>query len=307
MALMQIENNRVTPTISKVSMLLSALFMGNVGLLVTFFSGYPVYTIVLLRGIFGTFFLTLFMIKTHSFNKTFFKEVFKLHWLLLIVVGIVNPLIIYLYFVNITISGYAIAAFLLYTSGVFVLGFILITKEEEVPRINIVSFALAIVGVALIMEFWTGTDISSGLLFGILSGITLAILVFCKKKMYNKRDKIPQKSGSKGDFDMFLAWWPTLFIIVLFLPLGYADLVRLTPLDLILALVLGLIPTALAFWLYNVGVKNDKGGNIIILAYFEPVMAVINTIIFLQVFSIFTIIGGSLIILANIIVLNYSK
>jgi len=304
---MPLSEKKITPRVSKICMLLSALFMGNVGLLVTFFSGYPIYTIVLLRGVFGTIFLSLFMMKTGSFNKRFFKESFKLHWPLLILTGIINPLIIYFYFVNISISGYAIAAFLLYTSGVFVLALILITKEEEVPRINVVSFILAILGVALIMEFWTGADITSGLFFGILSGITLAILVFLKKKMYNKRDKLQEELDSKGDFDMFLAWWGTLFIIVLFLPLGYADLVRLTSIDIIFALVLGLIPTALAFWLYNVGVKNDKGGNIIILAYFEPVMAVINTIIFLQVFSIFTIIGGSLILIANIIVLRYSK
>jgi drug/metabolite transporter (DMT)-like permease len=56
-----------------------------------------------------------------------------------------------------------------------------------------------------------------------------------------------------------------------------------------------------------VGVKNDKGGNIIIIAYLEPVMATINNIIFQQAISIFVIIGGALILLANIIVLKYSK
>ncbi|MHA1472598.1 MAG: hypothetical protein ACTSQW_05830, partial [Promethearchaeota archaeon] len=68
-----------------------------------------------------------------------------------------------------------------------------------------------------------------------------------------------------------------------------------------------LIPTALAFTLYNVGVKKDKGGNIIILSYFEPVMATINTAIFLQNLSIFTIIGGLFVLLANFITLKYSK
>ena len=66
------------------------------------------------------------------------------------------------------------------------------------------------------MEFWTGADITSGLFFGLLSGVTLAILVFLKKKMYNKRDKLQDQLDSNGDFDMFLAWWGTLFIIVLF-------------------------------------------------------------------------------------------
>ena len=106
---------------------------------------------------------------------------------------------------------------------------------------------------------------------------------------------------------MFLAWWPTLCLALLFLPLGAADLFRLTLLDLLICLLLGFIPTALAFWLYNVGIKNDEGGNIVILAYFEPVMATINTIIFLKIFSIYTIIGGALILIANAIVLKYSK
>ena len=72
-------------------------------------------------------------------------------------------------------------------------------------------------------------------------------------------------------------------------------------------MLLGLIPTALAFVLHNVGTKNDKGGNILILAFFEPVVATINTIIFLKIFSIYTIIGGALILIANIIVLKYSS
>ena len=63
----------------------------------------------------------------------------------------------------------------------------------------------------------------------------------------------------------------------------------------------------IAFVLYNIGVKNDKGGDIVIIAYFEPVMATINTIIFLKIFSIFVLIGGALILLANILVLKFSK
>ncbi len=298
-------NARVSPLISKLSMLTSAISMGCVGLLVTLLSGFPIYTIVLLRGIFGTFFLTLFMVKSRSFNLDFLKESFRLHWKPLLIIGIINPIVIYLYFVNITISGYAIAAFLLYTSGIFMLTFVIISRIEEVSKITIVSFFLAIIGVACIMEFWTG-QITDGLLLGLLSGITLAVLTFSKKVIYVKRQDKPDEIKTKGDFDLFLAWFPTLFIIILFLPLGASDLVNLTWIDLIFALILGFFPTALAFTLYNIGVKNDKGGNIIILAFFEPVVASILAIIILQTISIYTIIGGSLILIANIIVLKYS-
>ncbi|TFF98015.1 MAG: hypothetical protein EU547_02765 [Promethearchaeota archaeon] len=65
--------------------------------------------------------------------------------------------------------------------------------------------------------------------------------------------------------------------------------------------MLGLIPTALAFLFYNKGIKNDYGGKIAILGYFEPLVATINSILFQsQNLSIFIIFGGSLILMANI-------
>ncbi len=303
----QKDGKKVSPKISKISMLTSALLMGNVGLLVTALGHFSTFGIVLLRGIFGTLFLTIFMLKNRSFSIGFIKESFKLHWKWLLLVGILNPIVIALYFMNIVISGYAIAAFLLYTNGIFVLGFLIIFKIEKVSRATIISFILAIIGVAIIMEFWNGFQLSSGVILGVLSGLTLAILIFGKKIIYRERDNDTTLINSNGNFDTFLAWWPTLFIVIMFLPISGAELVNLTIIDLIFALILGLLPTALAFALYNVGVKNDKGGNIIILAYLEPVMATINNIIFQQDFSIFVILGGALILIANIIVLKYSK
>ncbi len=304
----ELGSTKVSPKISKISMLISGTAMGHVGLLVSFFEAkYPVYTIVLLRGIFGTLFLTLFLLKSRTFNIEFFKNAFKYHWKALIIMGIVNPLIIYFYFVNITISGYSIAAFLLYTGGIFFLFFLIVIKEEKVSKISIASFILALIGVAFIMEFWKETINIISIGYGLLSGVTLGILIYYKKKVYNKRNRTPNIISNNGDFDTFLAWWPTLFIVILFLPLGATDLIHFDLVDLIFSLILGLFPTALAFVLYNVGAKNDKGGNIIILSYIEPVVATIWSVILLQNISIFTIIGGCLIIGANILVLTYSK
>ncbi len=290
-------------TVSKISMFLSGILMGNVGIFISLLSGYPIYSIVLFRGIFGAAFLTIFMLITRSFSISFFKECFKMHWKYLIIIAISNPLVVYLYFLNITFTSYAFAAFLLYTSGVFLLIFLVITKEDKVSKINFISFILAIVGISIIMEFWTGQILILGIVIGIFSGFCLGILIFSKKKIYKIRGKI----NSNGNFDTFLTLWSTVFLIFPFLPFSITDLFRITILDLIFILMLGLIPTALAFTLYNVGVKKDKGGNIIILSYFEPVMATINTAIFLKNLSIFTIIGGFFLLLANYITLKYLK
>ncbi len=299
-----------SPRISKISMFLSAIFMGNVGLLITFLKHYPTHTIVLFRGISGTFFLSILlviMIKYHAFSLKFLKESFKLHWKSLLIIGIGNPIIMYLYFESILLTNFAIAAFLIYLNGIFVLILLIITKLETVAKINIISFVLAIVGVALIMEFWTGQGITLGILLGIFSGITLAIQIYFMKRIYIFREKNPTKIKTKGNIDLLLAWWSTLFIIFSFLPLGVLDFAKVTLIDIGWILILGLIPTALAFVLYNIGIKNDKGGNILILAYFEPVVATINTVIFLHTFSIYTLIGGGLILLANVIILIFSR
>jgi drug/metabolite transporter (DMT)-like permease len=184
--------------------------------------------------------------------------------------------------------------------------FLILTKEEEVSHINILSFLLAITGVAIIMEFWNGKILSFGLFIGLLSGLTLAIMTFAKKKIYNSLKTEENDIQKAGDLNTFLAWWGTLSLIIFFFPFGGSALLDLSLSEFFICILLGFFPTALAFTLYNVGLRKDKGGNIVILSYFEPVIATINTIIFLQEFSFFTIIGGSLILLANIIVLRYS-
>lgn len=298
----------VSPTKSRISMLLSAVFMGNVGLLVSLLAHYSTYTIALFRGLSGTLFLTLFMIKYRSLSLSFLKETFKHHWKSLIVIGVSNPFIIYLYFESMLLTDWAIAAFLLYLNGIFVMIFLIVSRIEKVAKLTIVSFILAVIGVAIIMmQFWTAQDLSYGTILAILSGLLLGIQVFCMKKIYIKRKENSLNLKSKGNIDIFLAWWPTLFIIFFFLPFGAMELVMFTWLDLLYVIVLGLIPTALAFVLYNVGVKNDKGGNIILLSYFEPVVATINTVIFFPIFPTYTVIGGSIILIANIIVLIFVR
>ncbi|MFX1275631.1 MAG: DMT family transporter [Promethearchaeota archaeon] len=294
------------PKISKISMLISAISMGCVGVFVTLLQAFSIFAIVLLRGIFGTLFLTLFMIRTKSFSINFLKESLYTHWKLLLIIGIINPLIIYLYFLNISISGYAIAAFLLYTNGIIVILFLIIDRIETISKTNILSFILAIIGVAIIMEFWVGFQLTWGLILGLLSSVFLALLIFCKKKIYIIRNQNSSKIINDGNFDIFLAWWPTLFLIIIFLPISGFELLYLTLMDLIYSILLGLIPTAIAFTLYNVGVKNDKGGNIIILAYIEPIVATICEFFIHSEFSLSVFIGGSFILIANILILKYS-
>lgn len=298
---------KVTPTISKISMLLSGISMGSVGLFIILLQKYPIYSVVLFRGLFGTFFLTILMLLTKSFSFGFISQSFKDYWKYLIIIAISNPLVILFYFMTIQLSGSAFAAFLLYTSGLYLLLLLTFTREEKISKLNYICFILAIVGVSIIMEFWTGNLLSYGLIFGLLSGFTLGILIFSKKKIYNQRKKTNSQLTTVGNFDIFLTWFSTLSLVIIFFPLGINDVFKLTLNDLLISLLLGFIPTAFAFTLYNIGVKNDKGGNIVILSYSEIIVSVVINLFFFPSLSIFTIIGGSLVLLANIIILRFDK
>lgn len=300
------ESSKVTPAISKIAMFFSAILMGNVGLFVTLLGNYSVFTIVLLRGLFGTLFLTLVLVFRKSFSKNFFKEVFTNHWKTLLLIALVNPLVILFYFLVIIISGYAIAAFLLYTGGIFLIFFLMISGEERVSKVNIICLCLALFGIGIIMEVWHIENITFGFLFGIFSGISLGALTFFKKKIYNMRRENKGIFIMRGDFDIFLAWWGTLTLFIFF-PLSGLEIFTLGFSDLIVSLLLGLLPTALAFVLYNIGLRNDIGADIVLLSYFEPVMATINTAIFYGELSILTILGGSLILAANFIIHWYNS
>lgn len=292
---------------SRASMLFAAFFMGNAGLLVSYLVAYPPHTIVLLRGIFGSFFLFLFALKTKSISRNFFYNSFKVHWKPFLIICLTYPIGMLFYFMNMTVSGYSSAVFLSYTNGIFLLMLLILSREEQVSRINIFSFSVVLVGLAIITEFWTGFFNIFGVLLGIFTGLVIAIDVFNKKKLYKKWDlKLPLEEN-EGNVYIFLALWQHLFSVFFFLPIGFLDLGHLTITDLIFSVLLGLGPSALGFMLFNYGIKSDKGGNVFILSYLEPVVATINAALFLQEFSIYTVIGGAFILTGSYIVTKYSK
>jgi len=288
-------------------MLISGISMGTVGIFIVLLNKYSIYSIVFFRGLFGTLFLTIVMILTKSISISFLYHSFKFHWKYLIIIAIINPLVILFYFLTIQLSGSAFAAFLLYTSGIYLLLFITLTREEKISKLNYICFLLAIIGIFIITEFWNGNFLSYGLIFGLLSGFSLGILIFSKKRIYNNRKRIHSTIIKDGNFDIFLTWFSTIFLAIFFFPFGIIDLITLNLFDLIISALLGFIPTAMAFTLYNIGVKNDSGGNIVILSYSEIIASIIINLFFFPSLSLFTIIGGSFVILANLLILKYDK
>lgn len=276
--------------------------MGFVGLFVTGL-GTPVHVTVCLRGLFGVGFLTLFLAARRKLPQV---RVLRETWVGGILLAISNALCILFYFLTIILSGFAVAAFLLYTGGLFAIVFMRLFHKEHISRPSIIAFTLAIIGVALIMEFWEGiTSDSLGLLTGLLSGVFLGGNTFSKKMYFRKLGA--RMSTEYPDTPIILAWWATLTLGLIFLaPALYYFTGNPFP-NIGYALLLGLIPTALAFTCFNLGLRADEGGDVLIFSYAEPVVATILSVVFGQPLTLFIIFGGSCIIAANLLVLFKRK
>jgi drug/metabolite transporter (DMT)-like permease len=292
---------------AKISMLVSAILMGTVGLFVSVFQSAIV--AACLRGLFAFIFLSLLFV----FNKKYRSglKYLKPVWKFMVADGINLALMQVFYFSGMFLGGYAMAAFFLYTGGAIALVLNKLILKEEITAQKWVSIILAVIGVAIMLEPWRNENLETfgplSLLFGILSGIALGISILIKKLSYRKLDKINPDYKENFGFYSGIALCRTFILGFALLPFAFSNLILLTGKEWIVSIFLGLITGAIAFSLYNYGLKEDNGGNIIILSYIEPFVASIVNIILLNELSVGIFIGGILIVGANLIILKSEK
>ncbi len=297
---------------ARVSMLLAATFMGSVGLFVTYLTkglGMQVFAAVEFRGIFGMVWVTGIMLATRRLRVI--KSLLR-HARLVLVETVTSVLTIFFYFLTINTAGLAIAAFLLYIGNLIAVVFMRVFLKEPMPRVTYVAYGLAIAGV-LVMEPWGDASLTWGIFTGICSAVSLACINLSKKLIFNKEKEIA-KGGGAGEsipipeLSLGITWYTTLGLVATFSFAWLIDGPAMITWDAILpAIFLGLIPTALAFTFFNYGLKSDKGGNVLIISYAEPVMASIFQILFFGGIPILVWMGGVFIIAGNVIALVSSQ
>lgn len=286
---------------AKLSMLLSGSLMGTVGLYVTALAS-PFWVASCARGLFGALFIFIFFAirkKLHIFKQLRFTLKFQ------ILQGLTTALTVFCYFGAILAAGYAVAAFLLYTGGAFALIFFRFILKEHVTRLKWLAFAIAVSGVAVMMELWRNwtEKIGLGFLFGLLAGAFYGCSILLKKVIFRKMDKIDMTYRQTPDFYIAMTMFPLGSLTILFIPFSFISFTTFTINKWLIAIGLGLLPTSIAFSLYNMGLKKDDRGNILILSYAEPIMASILNVINLGMLPGNVIAGGILIITANILIL----
>lgn len=289
--------------IPRLAILTAASFMATVGLFVRFMP-LSVFGVVAFRGTFGFAWISLIVIATR--NGPAIKGLVR-HRRLCVELVASNTLTILFYFIAISMAGLGTAAFLLYLGNVISVAFMTtILKEPASRRVN-VAYVLATAGVFLIVEPWHGFTITPGIGFGLLSALALAWLNATKKRIFLATAGAAARGApgaavpGRGTW-MAMTWLVTLAMSIAFSFSWVVEWDNAVATGTILAgVLLGLVPTALAFTLFNVGLQRDKGGDILVLSYAEPFLAAVLQALVFQDLALPVVAGGSLVIAGNLL------
>ncbi|MBN1223201.1 MAG: DMT family transporter, partial [Candidatus Aminicenantes bacterium] len=139
----------------------------------------------------------------------------------------------------------------------------------------------------IIPRFSTREASFLGVLWGLLSGFTFAVLA-----VYNR--KLAQKHPS-----LLIAFYEDLFATLFLLPFLFFIPISLSVRDLLLLFVLGTLCTAASHSLFIKGMKNIQAQTASLISTLEPVYGIILATIFLQEIPTFRTIAGGVIILVS--------
>jgi len=231
--------------------------------------------------------------------------VFRRHiWPRLLLMGVLDAFTLLLYFFAVRSTGVAIGTFFLFMQPVWVA--LLAPRLLKAPTERVVFLALAIaVGglVVILAPSFAGGGVrlsAVGVAAGLLAGFGYAGFQLLVKGLTREVASITiviVESSLDALILLPLALWQTVGA-------GYG----LTGRDLLAALVLGVVCTAVAYTMWVEGMARVKVQHSSILGFLTPVAAPIYALVLLgQRITPWTVTGGVLILAAGILVVLYGR
>ncbi len=220
-------------------------------------------------------------------------------WPRLLLMGFFDAAALLLYFVAIRETSVAIATFFLFIQPVWIAVLAPRLLHSPTERVVYVAIGLALAGLAIILvPALSGDGVHAsalGLLAGLLSGFSYAGFALIVKDLSRRVDSgtmVLSECVLDCLFLLPLALWQTV-------GMGYS----LTGRDVLVALILGLVCTAVAYSLWMEGVRWVRMQHSAVLGFLAPVAAPIYALVLLgQTITAWTAAGGALILAAGILV-----
>ncbi len=164
--------------------------------------------------------------------------------------------------------------------------------KERLIKINIFYALLCIIGIFLIIpRFELENTVYRGVLWGIFSGVTFAVLTILNRKFSQRLSSL------------LIAFYQDFFATFLLLPLFFIIKPRLDSRDILLLFLLGVFCTAGAHSLFIKGMRYIKAQTASIINSLEPVYGIILAFLLLdEVPSLRIILGGAVVLAAALAV-----
>lgn len=246
--------------------------------------------IAFLRAVIGSLFLigASFFVRQKSS-----KQAIKENLLLLIISGAAigfNWILLFQAYKYTTISN---ATLSYYFAPIFVTVLAPFVLKEKLTFVKAGCVVTALVGMFLIANVGGGSSNGSynhfvGILYGLSAAVLYASVILMNKFIKNL-------SGFETTLIQLMAAAVVLLPYVIIV--DHMDFSGLTSNSIIFLLIVCIIHTGIAYFLYFASMKELKGQTIAILSYIDPISAVIIAAIFLgEGISLIQIIGGILIL-----------
>jgi len=163
--------------------------------------------------------------------------------------------------IQVSSVGIGLLGFASFPSFVVLLESLLLRRRwRAIPAIACLA---VVAGLALLVPaFDVGDSIVQGLLWGILSGATFALLAVANRALVQRYDATA------------IAFWQNTFGALCIVPVALLDPVQLAGSDLLLIVVLGLVCTALAHTLFIRGLRALSAQTAGVIAALEPVYGI---------------------------------
>ncbi len=274
---------------AKIKLITTMLIFGSIGIFVKNID-LSSSEVALFRGAIGSLFLigaSLLIKQKISYQST--RENFILLLLSGAAIGF-NWIFLFESYRFTTISNATISY---YFAPVFVMMLAPIILKEKLTPVKIGSIIAAMVGLLLVVN--NGGEASGGSYqhgIGIMYGLAAAAL-YASVILMNKF--IKNLSGFETTLVQLMVATIVLFPYVLWK--DQIDLAGIDRTSIIFILIVGIIHTGMAYFLYFTSIKELKGQTIAILSYIDPISAVVMAAIFLREgMTLVQIIGGILIL-----------
>jgi len=265
----------------------AVLLFGLAGLFGKWLSLSPVF-IVLGRVFFASLALALLLFISHQgFSITPRKT-----YLTLLFLGFILSIHWVSFFQSIQVSSVAIGLLSYSTFPVFTTFLEPLFFKERLLKINVIFSLLCLFGVFLIIpSFQFNNSTFRGVLWGLFSGFTFAILTIFNRKLTQRLSPLS------------IAFYQDLFATIFLLPFLFVLRPSFSSKDILLLIILGTVCTAASHTFFINGMRYIKAQTASIISALEPVYGIVFASLFLsEIPSFRTIAGGCIILVSQVLI-----